>query len=108
LPQGRAFEAGLDALAHGDHALGPATLVEPAIIEPGANGGTAAPETTDAGLVRRTPKAAALPSASEGPSILAGNRSPEDVRSMLAAYRAGMEQAKAGEAPTDLDGGDPG
>jgi hypothetical protein len=35
--------------------------------------------------------------------MLASNRSPEEVRNMLARYRTGMDQARAGEAPTDID-----
>jgi hypothetical protein len=33
------------------------------------------------------------------PSILASNRSPEEVRSVLSRYRAGVDQARAGDAP---------
>ena len=92
LPAAHVFEAGLGALTRGDDVLGPATLIEPAVE---------VPTTTRAGLAKRQPKAVAQPAtpAPEAPSMLASNRSPEEVRSLLSRYRASLDQARAGEAP---------
>ena len=99
LPQGKALEVGLDMLARGDDRLGPPTLVEPEIPEPGTTGGLAR-------RIRRSTPPPAAPADAE-PSILASNRSPDEVRSMLARYRDGMQHGQAGDLPPEaVDGAD--
>jgi signal transduction histidine kinase len=123
LPTGPAFEHGLRQLALGDEVLGPPTLIEPSVpklprveialptVEDDEDDDDDLPEiiaadpTTVEPLTRRVaqpPSAPPVPPVPPGvAAIRPSSRSPEEVRSMLARYRKGVESAQAGDAPPD-------
>jgi hypothetical protein len=129
VPEGDAFDRGLESLISGETAPGPTedALAEPepvavvaeseptAVAEPvetAPASATAPPiDITAAGLVKRTPKKRENSAVGGGPLRTAAtsqrptgqtHRSPEEVRAMLSRYRGGLKRGRDGdEAGTD-------
>jgi hypothetical protein len=103
LPQGARFERGVADLLRGDDALGAPGLIEPPLRTP--------PTVTPSGLARRLPNRDVVDDEADAPDglgprppIAAGRRSPEDVRTMLARYRTGLQRGRTSDDPTVDDG----
>ena len=108
LPQGAQFERGVASLLRGDDVLGPAGLIEPPL---GPRPAATRPAATHSGLAKRLPNREAIDEdayATDGGGsrlpITAGRRSPEEVRTMLARYRTGLQRGRTGDEPTGDDG----
>jgi signal transduction histidine kinase len=125
VPEGDAFDRGLESLISGETAPGPIedvsepepepepepVAVAPAVdTRPPAEAPPTGADITAAGLVKRTPKKQSNTAVGTGPLRTASTsqrptgstqRSPEEVRAMLSRYRGGLKRGREpGDEPT--------
>lgn len=95
LPEGEAFDRGISGLLAPPPAHGAPPPVEPPVSPPlpAEVLVPAAPERTDAGLVRRR-RGEQAPAEQTGRPVAASSRSPEEIREMLARYRSGIKHRR--------------